>query len=130
MPTKLYYKQKYDQYKQLLDTRLSQNVLQGMYDDVIQDYHEGYTRGELCTKYKLTYLKLKIILRNQHSSKIPIADINNIKINLQNKIITKREVMNTYKISYRALNNLLCSVTPSGAANDSISCDRQLLLQS
>ncbi|PRP78563.1 hypothetical protein PROFUN_13396 [Planoprotostelium fungivorum] len=54
---------------------------------------------KLCTKYKLTYLKLKIILRNQHSSKIPIADINNIKLNLQNKMITKREVMDTYNTS-------------------------------
>ncbi|PRP76576.1 hypothetical protein PROFUN_14754 [Planoprotostelium fungivorum] len=58
MPTKLYYKQKYDQYKQLLDSKLSQNVLEGMYYDVIQDYHEGYTGGELCTKYKLTYLNI------------------------------------------------------------------------
>ncbi|PRP74953.1 hypothetical protein PROFUN_15076 [Planoprotostelium fungivorum] len=67
--------QKYDQYKQLLDTKLRQDVSQGSYDNVIQDYHAGSTRGELCTKYKLSYLKLKIILRDEQSSKIPTVDI-------------------------------------------------------
>ena len=70
-PAKSYYKQKYDEYKQLLDIKLRQDVSQGSYDNVIQDYHAGYTRGELCTKYKLSYLKLKIILRDKHSFKIP-----------------------------------------------------------
>ncbi|PRP76649.1 hypothetical protein PROFUN_14975 [Planoprotostelium fungivorum] len=40
IPAKLYYKQKYDQYKQLLDTKLRQDVSQGSYDNVIQDEHK------------------------------------------------------------------------------------------
>ncbi|PRP73780.1 hypothetical protein PROFUN_16529 [Planoprotostelium fungivorum] len=79
VPTKLYYKQKYDQYKQLLDTKLRQDVSQGC------------TRGELCTKYNLSYLKLKIILRDEHSFKIPSADVAVIKLKLQNKSTTKKK---------------------------------------
>jgi hypothetical protein len=93
VPAKLYYKQKYDKYKQLLDIKLSQDVSQGSYNNVIQDYHAGCTRGELCTKYKLSYLKLKIILRDEHSSKIPPADVTDIKLRLQNKTTTKKEIM-------------------------------------
>ncbi|PRP80089.1 hypothetical protein PROFUN_12243 [Planoprotostelium fungivorum] len=112
IPAKLYYKQKYDR----------QDVSQGLYDNVIQDYHAGCTRGELCTKYKLSCLKLKIILRDEHSFKIPSADIADIKLKLQNKSITKKEIMGLYKISYRALNHLLSEhPTASGIANDSIS---------
>lgn len=82
VPAKSYYKQKYDQYKQPLDTKLRQDVSQGLYSNVIQDYHTGCTRGELCTQYSLSYLNLKIILRDEHSLKIPSADI---KLRLQNK---------------------------------------------
>ena len=125
---KLYYKQKYDQHKQLLDTKLRQDVSQGSYVNVIQDYHAGCTRGELCTKYKLSYLKLKIILRDEHSLKIPSADVADIKLRLQNKSTTKKEVMGLYKISYRTLNHLLSEPTVSGVASDSISCDTPLLM--
>lgn len=128
VPAKVYYKQKYDQYKQLLDTKLRQDVSQGSYDNVIQDYHAGCTRGELCTKYKLSYLKLKIILRDEHSLKIPSADVADIKLRLHNKLTTKKEIMGLYKISYRALNHLLSEPTASGVANDSISCDTPLLM--
>lgn len=128
IPAKLYYKQKYDLYKQLLDTKLRQDVSQGSYNNVIQDYHAGCTRGELCTKYKLSYLKLKIILRDEQSSKIPSADVADIKLRLQNKLTTKKEIMGLYKISYRALNHLLSEPTVSGVASDSISCDTPLLM--
>ena len=59
VPAKLYYKQKYDQYKQLLDTKLRQDVFQGSYNNVIQDYHAECTRGELCTKYKHGIIRKK-----------------------------------------------------------------------
>ncbi|PRP74044.1 hypothetical protein PROFUN_16375 [Planoprotostelium fungivorum] len=101
IPAKTYYKQKYDQYKQLLDIKLRQDVSQGSYDNVIQDYHAGCTRGELCTRYKLSYLKLKIILRDEHSFKIPSADVADIKLKLQNKSTTKKEIMGT--TNYRTL---------------------------
>ncbi|PRP73374.1 hypothetical protein PROFUN_16833, partial [Planoprotostelium fungivorum] len=125
VPAKLYYKQKYVQYKQLLDTKLRRDVSQGLYSNVIQDYHTGCTKGELCTKYNLSYLKLKIILRNEYCLKIPSADVADIKLRLQNKLTTKKEVMSQYKISYRTLNYLLSEPTEftvSGVANDSISC--------
>jgi hypothetical protein len=129
VPAKLYYKQKYDQYKQVLDTKLRQDVSQGLYSNVIHDYHTGCTRGELCTKYNLSYLKLKIILRDEHSFKIPSADVAVIKLKLQNKSTTKKEVMSQYKISYRTLNHLLSEhPIASGVANDSISCDTPLLM--
>ena len=96
---------------------------------MIQDYHAGCTRGELCTKYKLSYLKLKIILRDEQSGKIPSADVVDIKLKLQNKSTTKEEVMSRYKISYRTLNHLLSEhPIASGVANDSISCDTPLLM--
>ncbi|PRP84747.1 hypothetical protein PROFUN_07849 [Planoprotostelium fungivorum] len=91
----------------LIFIKLRQDVSQGSYDNVIQDYQTGCTRGELCAKYKLSYLKLKIILRDEHSSKIPSAYVANIKTRLQNKSTTKTEVMGLYKISYRALNHSL-----------------------
>ncbi|PRP75186.1 hypothetical protein PROFUN_15897 [Planoprotostelium fungivorum] len=101
VPAKLYYKQKYDQYKQLLDTKLRQDVSQGSNDNVIQDYHAGSTRGEPCTKYNLSYFKLKIMLRDEQSSKIPTTDI--------------------AVINYRTLNHSLSEpigFTVSGVAND------------
>ncbi|PRP75411.1 hypothetical protein PROFUN_15481 [Planoprotostelium fungivorum] len=98
VPAKVYYKQKYDQYKQLLDIKLRQDVSQGLYNNVIQDYHTDCTRGELCTKYNLSYLKLKTILRDEHILKIPSADVADIKLRLQNKLTTKKEVMSQYKI--------------------------------
>ncbi|PRP73736.1 hypothetical protein PROFUN_16483 [Planoprotostelium fungivorum] len=71
---------------------------------------------KLCTKYKLSYLKLKIILRDEQSSKLPSADVADIKLRLQNKLTTKKEIIGLYKISYRALNHLLSKPIVSGVA--------------
>jgi len=91
-------------YQAKLDRRLQEVKQQGKYDDVCRDYINGTSKADLVAKYNLSWLKIRLILKDTPKpERISDGQLQLIVQQLRAKSKQKKEIMQEYNVSYNYL---------------------------
>eukprot|EP01111_Echinosteliopsis_oligospora_P007486 TRINITY_DN2262_c0_g2_i11.p1 TRINITY_DN2262_c0_g2~~TRINITY_DN2262_c0_g2_i11.p1 ORF type:complete len:118 (-),score=24.50 TRINITY_DN2262_c0_g2_i11:7-360(-) len=89
--------QQYSIYKAKLNDQIAQDKQQGNYYNIIQDYTNGMSKSDLITKYNISWLKIRLILKDVNKpEKISDDQMEIIIQQLNDKSKQKKQITNEY----------------------------------
>lgn len=110
-PKQQYMREHYTVYQAKLNQLLQEAKQEGKYDAILHDYINGTSKADLVAKYNLSWLKIRLILKDTaRPERISDEQLQLTVQQLRAKSKQKKEIMQKYSVSYNYLSKRIAKL--------------------